>query len=88
MARTPTGAVVPHTGRDGRSYRSLRFTAYGKRRFVSLGAVSETEAQRELRHLLADVERGSWTPARPVEPPEEPRPVPPGMSAMEVNSSD
>jgi integrase len=76
MARKVTGAVVPHTGRDGRAYRSLRFTAYGKRRYVSLGAISEAEAQRELRHTLADVERGTWTPARTVEPPDEPELVP------------
>lgn len=35
MARKVTGAVVEHTGRDGRADRALRFTAYGKRRYVS-----------------------------------------------------
>jgi len=76
MARKITGAVVEHTGRDGRTYRSLRFTAYGKRRFVSLGPVSEGEAQRELRHVLSDLERGKWTPPQAVEAPPEPERVP------------
>lgn len=76
MARKLTGAVVEHTGRDGRTYRSLRFTAYGKRRFVSLGSISESEAQVELRHLLADLERGKWTPPQAVEAPPEPERVP------------
>ncbi len=64
MARKPTGAVLSHTGNDGRTYRSLRFTAYGTRRFVSLGPVTEAEAQRKLRHVLADVERDKWEPER------------------------
>ena len=57
-------------------YRALRFTAYGKRRYVSLGAVPATHAERELRHVLADVERGTWRPARVVEPPPEREPIP------------
>lgn len=36
MARKTTGAVVEHVGRDGLTYMQLRFTAYGKRRFVAL----------------------------------------------------
>jgi len=76
MARRATGKVIEHQGRDGRTYRSLRFTAYGKRRYVSLGAVAAGEAERELRHVLADVERGTWQPPRAVEPPPEPDPVP------------
>jgi integrase len=76
MARKATGAVVAHVAADGNTYRSLRFTAYGKRRFVSLGAVSEAEAQRRLRHVMADVERGVWQPPQAVEPPIEPEPIP------------
>jgi integrase len=76
MPRPSTGAVVEHTGRDGRTYRSLRFTAYGKRRFVSLGPVSAQEAARMLRHTLADVERGVWMPPQAVQPPPEPDPMP------------
>lgn len=76
MARPATGKVIEHQGSDGRTYRSLRFTAYGKRRFVSLGTVTAGEAERELRHVLADVERGAWTPGADVEAPPEPEPIP------------
>jgi integrase len=76
MARPATGKVIEHQGRDGRTYRSLRFTAYGKRRFVSLGTVTAGEAERELRHALADVERGAWTPPAGVQAPPEPEPIP------------
>ncbi len=76
MARQATGTIVEHRGKDGRTYRGLRFTAYGKRRFVSLGAVTADEAKTELRHVLADVERGTWQAPTPVEPPPEPAVVP------------
>ncbi len=76
MARPATGKVIEHQGSDGRTYRSLRFTAYGKRRFVSLGTVTAGEAERELRHVLADVERGAWTPRAGVDAPPEAEPIP------------
>ncbi|HST33543.1 MAG TPA: hypothetical protein VLJ80_08500 [Solirubrobacteraceae bacterium] len=76
MARPATGKVIDHQGSDGRTYRALRFTAYSKRRYVSLGAVTAGEAERELRHVLADVERGTWTPRAGVEAPPEPVPIP------------
>jgi integrase len=76
MARQATGAIVEHQGKDRRTYRGLRFTAYGKRRFVSLGPVTAGEAEAELRHVLADVERGTWQPSRSVEPPPESEPIP------------
>lgn len=62
MARKIKGAVIEHVGRDGQTYRSLRFVACGKRQFVALGAVSDADAQAALRHTLADVERGVWQP--------------------------
>jgi integrase len=62
MARQPSGTILEHVGKDGLTYRSLRFTAYGKRRFVSLGAVSASDAAKELRYVLTDVERGTWQP--------------------------
>lgn len=71
MARRPSGAVLEHVGKDGRVYRSLRFTAYRERRFVRLGPVSAAEAERELRHTLADVERGTWQHRAQVEAPRE-----------------
>jgi integrase len=76
MARKATGTVIEHVGKDGEVYRSLRFTAYGKRRYVSLGAVSEAEAEQQLRYTLADVERGVWQPPQTVEPPSEPESIP------------
>lgn len=76
MARKATGAIVEHTARDGRTYRALRFSAYGKRRFVSLGPIGTEAAQRELEYVLADVERGIWKDPKSVEPPPEPEPVP------------
>lgn len=71
MARRATGRIIETAGRDGRTYRALRFTAYGKRRYLSLGPVTRTEAEAELRHVLADVERGTWEPAAAPTPPPE-----------------
>jgi integrase len=76
MARRATGKIIEHHGRDGRIYRALRFTAYGQRRYVSLGSVSSGEAERALRHTMADVERGTWQPPAVVEPPPQPEPIP------------
>ncbi|MHB1538999.1 MAG: tyrosine-type recombinase/integrase [Solirubrobacteraceae bacterium] len=76
MPRPTKGSVIEHHGHDGLTYRSLRFTAYGKRRRVPLGPVSDAEAQAALRHALADVERGVWKPPATVEPPPEAEPVP------------
>ncbi len=71
MARPTRGSVTTHQARDGVTYRSLRFTAYGQRRRVPLGPVSDEEAQIALRHALADVERGVWQPPAAIEPPAE-----------------
>jgi len=76
MARQTSGAIVEHTGLDGRTYRALRFTAAGKRRYASLGPVSRGDAESELRHVLADLERGTWRPRKEVEATAEPEPVP------------
>jgi integrase len=76
MARPTRGSVTTHQGRDRLTYRSLRFTAYGKRRRVPLGPVSEADAESALRHALADVERGVWKPPAAIEPPRETEPVP------------
>ena len=84
MARPTTGAVIEHQGRDGRTYRSLRFVAYGKRRHVSLGPVTTDEAERELAHVIADVQRGIWQSPKAVEPPADAEPVPTfGVFAMD-----
>ncbi len=66
MARKATGQVI--APQDGRAW-AIRFRAYGKRRYVALGTTGEgwnrRKAEAELRHVLADVERGIWRPHEP-----------------------
>jgi integrase len=76
MARQATGAIVEHAGSDGKVYRSLRFTAYGKRRRVPLGPVDQDTAERKLRIALDQVAEGTWQPPVAVEPPPEPEGMP------------
>jgi len=70
MARKATGQVIEPT--DGRSW-AIRFRAYGKRRYVALGTAEEgwnrKRAEAELRHVIADVERGLWRPYEPAKAP-------------------
>ena len=65
MAPRPTGQVIERKTARGRTF-ALRFRAYGRRHFVTLGASADgwtrPKAEEELRHVLADVERGLWTP--------------------------
>jgi integrase len=78
MAR-PTGQVIERERKTGRFY-GLRFRAYGKRQYVSLGGAEDgwtrRKAEVELENLLADVRRGIWRPHEPepevAEPKEEP----------------
>jgi hypothetical protein len=66
MARKATGQVVGINGAGGHSF-ALRFRAYGKRRYVTLGTAAEgwtrAKAAEELANVLADVRRGIWKPA-------------------------
>src|SRR5215218_10441824 len=79
MARKATGQVIERDGKRGRIY-ALRFRAYGKREFVTLGTAQEgwthSKAEEHLRHTLADVERGIWQPPEREPVVEEPRPEP------------
>jgi integrase len=79
MAREATGYVIPPDGGRQRSW-ALRFWAYGKRRFVTLGRPEDgwnrQRAERELRHVLADVERGIWQPEEKTSAPAEVEPCP------------
>ncbi len=63
MPRKPTGQVVAPQG--GRAW-AIRFRAYGVRRYLTLGTPengwTRARAEAKLRHVLADVERGVWTP--------------------------
>jgi integrase len=76
MARPTTGSITEHVGKDGRTYRSLRFHAYGKRRRVPLGPVSAADAERKLGQVMADVERDRWQPPRAASTPAEAKLVP------------
>ena len=70
MARKATGQVVERRRRGGRTF-ALRFQAYGKRRYLSLGTAEQGWTRRkvedELANVLADVRRGIWKPARSTE---------------------
>ena len=65
MAKRPTGEVIERERKNGRVF-ALRFRAYGRRHFVTLGGTGDgwtrQKAEVELRHVLADVERGLWAP--------------------------
>jgi integrase len=65
MRSNATGQVIERDGKRGRTF-ALRFRAYGKREYLSLGSASEgwdrTMADRELKNVLADVRRGLWSP--------------------------
>lgn len=78
MARRATGQVVIRKAKRGRVL-ALRFRAYGERRYITLGTTQEgwnrERAEAELRHVLVDVERGTWRPHEP-EPVEAPGEVP------------
>lgn len=67
MARRATGGVIPPEKNRGKW--AIRFRANGKRRQITLGSPEEgwnrQKAEAELRHVLADVERGVWQPHRP-----------------------
>jgi integrase len=79
MARKATGGVVEPKGQR-RSW-GIRFHAFGKRRFVTLGRPEDgwtrQRAEGELENVLADVRRGIWHPPAAMDPkPAEPKPEP------------
>jgi integrase len=67
MARKSTGQIIERPSKAGSTY-SLRFRAYGRREFLTLGSTTEgwtrVRAEEELANLLADVRRGIWQPVR------------------------
>ena len=67
MARPATGQVVSPT--PGQPCFALRFRAYGKREYLTLGKPEDgwtlAMAQRELAVVLRDVDLGTWRPPRP-----------------------
>jgi integrase len=77
MARPATGQIIQPA--NGRGW-ALRVRAYGKRHYLTLGTTEEgwnrERAERELRHALADIERGQWRPPAPDPEPVQPRECP------------
>jgi integrase len=77
MSRS-VGGVVLDTRRKSPVF-ALRFRAYGRRQYMTLGSVadgwSRERAEQALRHTLADVERGIWRPPdrEPLAAPEQPQ---------------
>jgi integrase len=73
MPRQATGSVVERPRSDGRVF-ALRFRAYGRRHFLTLGSEREgwtrRKAELELANVLADIRRGIWKPtdSAPKEP--------------------
>jgi integrase len=67
LARPATGQVVRPT--PGQPCFALRFRAYGKREYLTLGKPEDgwtlAMAQRELAVVLRDVDLGTWRPPRP-----------------------
>ncbi len=78
MPRPATGQVVVDERRRSPTF-GLRFRAYGRREYVSLGTAADgwtrAKAQTELENVLADVRRGIWRPPV-VEVAQAPREVP------------
>jgi hypothetical protein len=78
MARKLSGQVLELDRKGGRTF-ALRFRAYGKRRYVTLGTAEEgwtrEKAQEELQNVLADIRRGIWRPPEPAGAGPEPEPT-------------
>jgi integrase len=78
MPRAATGQVVVDKRRRSPTF-GLRFRAYGRREYMTLGTAEEgwthAMAQTELQNVLADVRRGIWRPLA-VEVAQAPREVP------------
>jgi hypothetical protein len=59
----PKGQVIELRSKRGRGY-AIRFEAYGRRRYITLGRKHEgwsrQRAEEELAAVLADVRRGRW----------------------------
>jgi integrase len=72
MPRPATGRVLTPDAKQ-RSF-ALRFSAYGKREYLTLGRPEDgwtrPMAERELATVLRDVELGVWQPPRPDQPPQ------------------
>ena len=65
MPRRARGQVIRRTN----GVWALRFRAYGRRLYQTLGSAEDgwdrQKAEQELRHVMAHVERGTWRPPEP-----------------------
>lgn len=79
MARPASGQVVEKRTSRGVTF-ALRFRAYGRREYVTLGTAADgwtrERAEVELQNVLADVRRGIWRPPAPELHPADPPPEP------------
>lgn len=79
MPRKATGQVLEREGQRGRTY-AVRFQAYGRRHYLTLGTAEEgwsyAKAEAELENVKADVRRGIWKPPEREPVVEEPRSEP------------
>jgi len=66
-----TGEVKEREWKAGKKF-ALRFRAYGKRRYLTLGyehdGWTRKRAEEELANVLADVRRGIWVPPKKDQP--------------------
>jgi len=76
--RKPTGQLYENRSKITGKVTSygVRFRYAGKRRYVTLEATTRKEAEAAMRHLMADVQRGLWTPPEDLMPEAEPEPMP------------
>jgi hypothetical protein len=76
VSRPATGQVLERRGKRGKVY-ALRFRAYGRREYVTLGATEDgwtlKAAEEELERTLAAVKLGVWQPPKPQPIIEEPQ---------------
>ena len=78
MARRPTGQLYVNRSKTTGEITSfgVRFRYAGKRRYVTLDVTTEKEAEAAMAHLMADVQRGLWTPPEERQPEPQPREAP------------
>jgi integrase len=86
------GQVIERRWKSGRGY-ALRFVAYGKRRYLTLGMAADgwtpQRAETELANVLADVRRGIWIPpATKTKTPETTGPSGPGEITFHAFAAD
>jgi hypothetical protein len=78
VGRTARGTVIETKGKKDTTF-AIRVTVAGRKHYQTVGSRSEgwdrAKAEAELRHVMADVERGRWQPPV-VEPIEQPHEVP------------